>query len=231
MSLYSAKWFFILGTAVSAVLFLALTVDTQRQVVSLTHVDKLTDQVVAGKWVFEKHNCNDCHTILGFGGYYAPDLTRAYYRLGAANIKQIVAHPEVVFADDWRKMANLHLSDKELDDLVVFLEWVSNIDNQGWPPQDQKYLPAELRGLVSTPMSPGLALLKTKGCLGCHSIGGTGGRVGPAFDHVGSEMTAAQIEAFVPNPQAVRPKSPMPPQKDLTPGELKQIAEFLAQQR
>ncbi|MGQ9834912.1 MAG: c-type cytochrome [Thermoanaerobaculaceae bacterium] len=39
---------------------------------------------MAGKRAFEKYNCNDCHTILGFGGYYAPDLTRAYQRLGGS---------------------------------------------------------------------------------------------------------------------------------------------------
>jgi len=54
--------------------------DTHRQVGTLANVDKLSDQVVAGKRAFEKYNCNDCHTILGFGGYYAPDLTRVVQR-------------------------------------------------------------------------------------------------------------------------------------------------------
>src|SRR5512145_2497077 len=67
---------FLLGTVASAIVFLAATWDTHRQVAVLSNVDKLSDQVVAGKAAFQKYNCNDCHTILGFGGYYAPDLTR-----------------------------------------------------------------------------------------------------------------------------------------------------------
>ena len=68
----TAKLVFWVGTLASAVLFLALTWDTHGQFDALTHADKLSEQVVEGKRVFEKRNCNDCHTILGFGGYYAP---------------------------------------------------------------------------------------------------------------------------------------------------------------
>lgn len=41
-----------------------------------THEDKLTAQVASDKWVWQKYNCNNCHTILGIGGYYAPDVTK-----------------------------------------------------------------------------------------------------------------------------------------------------------
>ncbi|MFN2128464.1 MAG: cytochrome C, partial [Anaerolineales bacterium] len=78
MSEKSAKIIFYGGTLISAILFLYLTFDTHRQVGVLTHADKLSENVVAGKRVFQKYNCNDCHTILGFGGYYAPDLTKVY---------------------------------------------------------------------------------------------------------------------------------------------------------
>ena len=39
---------FLWGTLSSAVIFLWLTWDTQRQIVDLTHADKLSEQVVAG---------------------------------------------------------------------------------------------------------------------------------------------------------------------------------------
>jgi hypothetical protein len=32
----------------------------------LTHASQLSAEVVAGKRVWQKYNCNDCHTILGF---------------------------------------------------------------------------------------------------------------------------------------------------------------------
>ena len=87
MTLSQGKALFIWGTVISAVLFLGLTWDTHRQVEALSHVDKLSDDVVEGKRAFEKYNCNDCHTILGFGAYYAPDLTKVVQRIGEDGIR------------------------------------------------------------------------------------------------------------------------------------------------
>jgi nitric oxide reductase subunit C len=78
----TAKAIFWVGTVASLGLFLVLTVDTHSKIAALSHADRLDERIVAGKRAFERHNCNDCHTILGFGGYYAPDLTRAWARLG-----------------------------------------------------------------------------------------------------------------------------------------------------
>src|SRR5512137_262924 len=135
MSEKGAKLIFWIGTLVSLVLFLALTVDTTRQFAALTHADKLDEQVVSGKRVFEKRNCNDCHTILGFGGYYAPDLTRVYVRMGEDAIRHRLARPEQALAASYRKMPQQHLAPAEMDRLVDFLRWVSGIENNDWPPQ------------------------------------------------------------------------------------------------
>ena len=55
---------------------LALTIDSHRQFGRLTHEDALTSQVVAGKHVWHRKDCINCHTLLGEGAYYAPDLTK-----------------------------------------------------------------------------------------------------------------------------------------------------------
>ena len=136
MSKKGAFWIFLIGTLSSAALFLYLTYDTHKQVVTLTHADRLGEDVVAGKKVWEKYNCNNCHTILGFGAYYAPDMTKVYRRLGAEGIKAIIKEPDQIFAGSWRKMPNQHLSDDEVIQLVAFFKWVSEIDNNDWPPQD-----------------------------------------------------------------------------------------------
>ena len=120
-----AFWIFLLGTVSSAVLFLAATWDTHRQVAALSNVDKLDDRVVAGKRAFEKYNCNDCHTILGFGAYYGPDLTRVTQRIGDDGVRFAVQQPEKAFADSWRKMPNLRVSDAETADMIAFFRWVN----------------------------------------------------------------------------------------------------------
>ena len=213
MSNRNAFSFFLGGTLISLVIFLALTVDTHRQVGALTHADKLSDTVVAGKRVFEKKNCNECHTMLGFGVYYAPDLTKAYKRIGAAGIKAAVLQPQVVFKNSIRKMSNLNVTPQEADQLVAFLEWASNIDNHNWPPQDAKLSTQDQSRLEAAGVSKGAAAFKQY-CMGCHSVGGAGGDIGPALDKVGAKYDAATIVKITIDPKAVNPNATMPPQTD-----------------
>lgn len=231
MSKRAAFWIFLLGTLSSAILFLYLTYDTHKQVDILTHADKLTDDVVAGKRVWEKRNCNDCHTILGFGGYYAPDMTKAYKRLGAEGIRKTVEHPDQVFASSWRKMPVQNLTGAETQNLIAFLKWVSEIDNHDWPPQDSesRISRSALKLAGGVGMDLGIALFKEKGCIGCHRISGVGGTSGPALDHVASVPghDASTLKKFIRDPKSVHSDSTMPPQEDLSEAELDAITNYL----
>jgi nitric oxide reductase subunit C len=230
MTKKTALWIFILGTVSSGALFLAATWDTHRQVATLTHADKLSDQVVAGKRAFEKYNCNDCHTILGFGGYYAPDLTRVVQRIGADGIRYRVKSPEKAFADSWRKMPNLKVSDAEIEDLIAFFTWVGEINNNDWPPQDsrKRLSRGEQVMVAKVGVSPGAAVFQTKGCMNCHTLHGTGGTFGPVLDTIGRSLSADQIEQYVKDPKSVNPKAMMPPQKELSDREREEVAKFLS---
>ena len=207
MSGKTARWIFYVGTLVSLVLFLGLTLDTHRQIETLTHADQLNDQVVAGKKVWQKHNCNDCHTILGFGSYYAPDMTKVYWRRGAEGIKAVVSTPETFTT--WRKMPRQSLTEQEREDLVAFLRWTSNIDTQDWPPQDQKFRAATGKA-VALGVGPGAILFQEKGCFACHKIDQTGGNLGPELTHVGSRLSYAVLEKILTDPRLVNPRSTMP---------------------
>ena len=225
-----AFWIFVIGTVSSAIVFLGLTWDTHRQVEALSHVDKLSDKVVEGKRTFEKYNCNDCHTILGFGGYYAPDLTKVVRRIGEDGIRFRVKTPEKALAASWRKMPNLNVSDAEIDNLLAFFAWVGNIDNGDWPPQDskQRLSRSEERMVAGAKVSPGAAVFQTRGCMNCHSLHGTGGTFGPALDTIGRSLSKEQIEHYIQDPKAVNPKAMMPAQKELSDKEREAVAGFLA---
>jgi mono/diheme cytochrome c family protein len=45
-------------------------------------------------------------------------------------------------------------------------------------------------------------LYNEKGCVGCHQLNGTGGKVGPPFDHIGSLHDAAYIRRSILDPNA-----------------------------
>src|SRR5687767_3557119 len=137
MTKRQTRLFFYVGTAVFAIIFIVLTVDTHRQIPKLTNQAALTDEVIAGKEVWHKYNCINCHTLLGEGAYYAPDLTKITQHRGEAYLQAYMRDPAQFYDEDKhrRLMPKQDLSEQEITDLIAFLDWVSKIDNQGWPPR------------------------------------------------------------------------------------------------
>ncbi len=229
MSKTAAKWIFWAGTLISLAIFAVLTVETHRQFAALTHADKLDDSVVAGKRAFERRNCNDCHTILGFGGYYAPDLTRAFSRLGEDAIRRRLEHPEIAFADSIRHMPQQHLATGEVSDIVAFLRWVSEIDNHDWPPQhsENRWKRSTERLLASAVLSPAAALVRQESCLDCHALGAGGGQRGPRLEWIAMNRSASWIAEYLDAPEKAAPGAQMPAYPHLSPGQRAMIGEFI----
>lgn len=137
MNKRQTRLFAIVSTALCAVLFIGMTIDSHRKFGDLTNADQLTPEVIHGKDVWHKYNCVNCHTLLGEGAYYAPDLTKIAQHRGAPYLKAYMRNPANFYDEQKhrRLMPKQDLSDKEIDDLISFLDWISKIDNQGWPPR------------------------------------------------------------------------------------------------
>jgi nitric oxide reductase subunit C len=225
----TAKLIFWLGTLSSDALFLALTIHTHRSFDALTHADRLDEQVVAGKRAFERHNCNDCHTILGFGGYYAPDLTRVSTRIGDESIRSRIARPEVVLASSYRKMPQQRVPPAEIDAMVAFFRWTSEIENGDWPPHDSelKWKSSTRRLLAGAVMSPGAALVEQENCLVCHALGDAGERTGPRLEYVGVRRSPQYIADYLVDPQRYTPGTSMPAYPQLGEAQRRGLAEFI----
>jgi nitric oxide reductase subunit C len=220
MTLSQAKAIFIWGTAISAVIFLWLTYDSLVQMPKRTHEEALSPQVAAGKWVWQKHNCNDCHTILGIGGYYAPDLTKVMGYRDKDWATRFLKDPAAVWPAS-RKMPNMHLPDQEIADVVAFLSWVNTIDTNNWPPKPMVVASA------AAPM-PGEALFRSNGCTACHRIGEIGGTVGPDLTNVGARRDKGWIEAQIRDPKSHDPKSIMPSFAQLPAEQINDLADYLS---
>lgn len=224
-----AKWIFWAGTLISVLVLLVLTIDSHKQFNYLTNVDKLDARVIAGKKTFEKHNCNDCHTILGFGSYYAPDLTRAYTRLGEDSIQRRLKHPESVFSDSFRKMPQQNLAGQEIADLIAFFRWVSEIRNNDWPPQhsETRWKRSTDKMLASAAISPGAALVLQENCLDCHTLGSRGVAKGQRLEWIAQSRDALWMADFLKNPEAIAPGVDMPAYDHLSKEQRLKIAEFI----
>jgi len=126
------------GSVFFILLFLGLTLDTSRALPDRDRRENLTAQVANGKLIWEENNCIGCHTLLGEGAYFAPELGNVYIRFGSkeAIIGFIKSRPREGIPGR-RSMPKFDLSDEELDDLAEFLKWTSEIDTENWPPNIQ----------------------------------------------------------------------------------------------
>ena len=211
LSKSQARNFFIGFTVLFSGTFLALTVDSLRQVPARSHEEAITPAVAAGKAIWESNNCMGCHTIFGEGAYYAPELTKVVERRGEPWIRRFLKDPAAMYPGR-RKMVNYHFDDAQIDSLVAFFTWVGNVDTNGFPAQPDLILPGAAQAATPDPsgaLASAPAIVKEL-CVSCHRVGGTGGNVGPALDGVASRRTPADLDAWLKDPAAVKPGTAMP---------------------
>lgn len=98
--------------------------------------------VTLGKLTVQAKNCMNCHTLLGNGAYYAPDLTKAWLDQGWVHEdarEQLMVHFLMDPAANartygtGRRMPNLGITEQEAHGIVAFLKWMSSIDTNGFP--------------------------------------------------------------------------------------------------
>ncbi len=98
--------------------------------------------VEKGKLTTQAKNCMNCHTLLGNGSYFAPDLTKSW--LDPAWINEGLREELMLnFLQDpmnnartfgtGRRMPDLNITDEEARAVVAFLKWMSSIDTNGFP--------------------------------------------------------------------------------------------------
>lgn len=139
-----ARNIFYGGSLCFIVIFLGLSIHSHRYIVNDSTADApLTEAVAAGKKVWERHACINCHTLLGEGAYFAPELANVMERWG------VLEDPEdaVDTLGSWmeamptgiegrRQMPQFNLSEEDVRNLAEFLIWTNKIKTQDWPPND-----------------------------------------------------------------------------------------------
>ncbi len=135
LSKQQAKIFFLGGTLVTLAIFVGLTIYT------LSHAKTNVPQdVAAGKFLWEKNNCMGCHTVMGEGAYYAPELTNVISRRGEAYVKSVLMDKQP-WAPHGRKMVAYGFNEKQADELVAFFKWIGRKNLNGFEKVDRKAKP------------------------------------------------------------------------------------------
>lgn len=159
MNKKQARLFAYGSTALATIAFLGLTIHSHTQFDRLTNADKITAEVSRGKDVWHDNNCINCHTLFGEGAYYAPDLTKITKLRGEAYLTAYMKDPSKFYDENRhrRLMPRQDLSEQDIKDLIAFLDWVSNVDNQGWPPRPILVTGATFPGTDQAAAAPGAA--------------------------------------------------------------------------
>jgi len=134
-----ARNIFYGGSVFFFLLLLALTFDTQGVLAERDHRENITPEIVLGKKVWEDNDCIGCHTLLGEGAYFAPELGNVYTRFGNSTdaiIGFIKSRPKNGIPGR-RSMPQFDLSDEELSAIAEFLKWTSEVNTANWPPNVQ----------------------------------------------------------------------------------------------
>ncbi|MCG8314375.1 MAG: c-type cytochrome [Pseudomonadales bacterium] len=107
-----------------------------------------------------------------------------------------------------------HLSKQETDAVLRFFE---TIQSDNTPPDT-----------VKTETLSGRELMTKFGCVGCHSIKGEGGDIGPSLDNIIGSKGEKFVKQKLVNPQFNNPASPMP-KMNLSDDQIALMIEFLKQ--
>lgn len=208
---------FIFGSIFFFAIFVGLTYDTMKKHDS--RVPPITDGVNEGKMLWHKYDCIGCHTILGNGSYFAPDLTKITVNKPKGYLEKFLENPREVKPK--AAMPDMGITAEEAAKIVVFLEWMSKVDTNGWPPEP--VLASMLKAQTG-----GVALYQKNGCTACHMIGGVGGTSGPDLSGVGSRRPDVDWHiGHLKNPSAKAPNSAMPAYAGIPEEELRGLAEYM----
>jgi nitric oxide reductase subunit C len=137
MTKRQAVIFFFAVTGVFTLVFVGLTIHSHTRFPELTNEHLMTADVLAGKDVWHKNNCVNCHTLMGEGAYFAPDLTRITRHRGEAYLASFLTDPSRFYSweEHGRVMPTPGLDDDEIRQVIAFLDWIDGIENFDWPPR------------------------------------------------------------------------------------------------
>ena len=171
-------------------------------------------ELARGHQIFETVGCRGCHKLGGEGGILGPELDKVGARRSPDWLRKHFLSPASVTPGSG--MPPQKLEEKDLEAITLFML-----------SQTGEAAPGYYASMKVIPNSSlGLRLFQQKGCIGCHTVDGKGGTVGPALDDVGVRRTPEWIIQHFRDPQNVSPGTVMP-RFGFTEYEARALAEFV----
>ena len=149
--------------------------------------------------LIDRYRCTSCHAFNGFGGTLAPDLSFEGSRSKRDWLVQFLENPPTLRPTLTVRMPRFNMPEKDAAVLADYLSAHLRKTDVNPSAVDESSLTPQMA-------EQGKQLFESKyQCQSCHTIGSSGGYVGPSLNNVGNWMTGAWIEAWLRNPQTLVP--------------------------
>lgn len=157
-------------------------------------------RLARGQELFEERGCRGCHRVGGWGGQAGPELDRQTHerRRSPEWLKRHFLDPPAVVPGS--AMPTYGFTEEEARSLAFYALSLREPPVTGYFTSRRILESAE----------HGARLFESKGCMGCHSVGGKGEKVGPALDQAAQRHTERWLMDHFREPQSVSPGSVMP---------------------
>jgi mono/diheme cytochrome c family protein len=170
--------------------------------------------------VYERYKCYVCHRFNGYGGTLAPDLSYEGSRAQRSWLVAFLKNPQTLRPTLTLRMPQFNMTDQEAAALADYLAMVTQSPAVDLASVTSKDLTPEAARL-------GKQLYEVKyQCQSCHTIGSSGGYVGPNLTNVGNWVNAAWIEEWLRNPQGLVPGT-IEPRRTLSDQEVTALTAYL----
>lgn len=175
-----------------------------------------------GRRIYGVLGCAGCHEgVQGAGPIEAPDLSREGVRVLPEWLTAWLRTPTPLrgpahAAAPGARMPDFRLTEAEAAALAAWLDGLGS-----------RF--AVLEGPPLSAIQEGRARAYLEGrasCLGCHEVGGVGGRIGPSLDALGRRLQPSFVLEMILDPARAAPGSPMPHQP-MPRGEAERLARHL----
>ena len=170
--------------------------------------------------IYERYRCSTCHKFNGYGGTLAPDLSFEGSRAQRAWLIAFLKNPQTLRPTLTLRMPQFNMSDHEASVIADYL---------GAAQQSRDVRPGAVDTREYTPelATLGKELYQVKfQCQSCHTIGSSGGYVGPSLNSAGLWLRPEWIEAWLRHPQALDPQT-IEPRLSMNDKEVKAITAYL----
>ncbi len=187
-----SRWFFVACLLVSGLALLLI-------LPGLMPAQAMPPAAAAGLGVWRAAGCENCHTLYGQGGPFAPDLTHTYAQRGPDYLAAFLVNPSAFYPGQ-RQMPVFGFTRSEIDQLIAYLDWIGQQPPaQTWPPRpilvsgsgglgSLAPSPVEVSAASDDPAVRGRALFSQPPaiCSTCHSLEPDVVIIGPSLAGVAS---------------------------------------------